>query len=67
MLRWHANDVMFWGFHSHFGTQKILKNRAITTYITFHNCRQSTIIDTFIFIYIAYDTEKETYFGFFLF
>ena len=28
LLCWHANDVMFWGFHSHFGTQK---NHATTT------------------------------------
>ena len=28
LLCWHANVVMFWGLHSHFGTQK---NNATTT------------------------------------
>ena len=22
LLCWHANDVMFWGYQAHFGTQK---------------------------------------------
>ena len=29
LLCWHANDVMFWGYQAHFGTQK---NYATGTY-----------------------------------
>ena len=35
LLCWHANDVMFWGFNSNFGTQK---NHATTTWTFWRKC-----------------------------
>ena len=41
LLCWHANDVMFWGYQSHFGTQK---NYATgTSWFEFH-CAQDFFI-----------------------
>ena len=38
LLCWHANDVMFWGYQAHFGTQK---NYATGTFRTLFRLNQS--------------------------
>ena len=38
LLCWHANDVMFWGYQAHFGTQK---NYATGTFRTLFRLNRS--------------------------